>query len=57
MYSGYEFIADYVCGKKYSFCCLLMHVLKDEQSFLILMSKFFVDSISVTVSVLMCPVQ
>lgn len=57
MYSGYEFIADYVCGKKYSFCCLLMHFLKDEQSFLILMSKFFVDSISVTVSVLMCPVQ
>lgn len=34
-----------------------MHFLKEEQSFLILMSKFFVDSISIMVSVLVCPVQ
>lgn len=46
-----------ICVAKYSFCFLHVHSLKDEQSFLILMSKSFVDSISIVVSVLLYPVQ
>lgn len=46
-----------ICVAKYSFCFLRVHSLKDEQSFLILMSKSFVDSISIVVSVLLYPVQ
>lgn len=46
-----------ICVAKYSFCFLHVHSLKDEQSFLILMSKSFVDSISIAVSVLLYPVQ
>lgn len=46
-----------ICVAKYSLCFLRVHSLKDEQSFLILMSKSFVDSISIVVSVLLYPVQ
>lgn len=46
-----------ICVAKYSFCFLRVHSLKDEQSFLILMSKSFVDSIPIAVSVLLYPVQ
>lgn len=47
--------ADDVCGK--IFILLLVNSLKNEQRFLILMIKSFVDSVSVAVSVLLCPVQ
>lgn len=45
------------CVAKYSFCRLLVNSLKNEQRFLILMIKSFVDSVSVAVSVLLCPIR